>query len=111
MADGSIGLAKFLEELRGELKASMANAEKDPSLAFELTKLDVELQITTELATDGSGKVKFWVVELGAGAKGTDKSVHTIKLSLQPMVNGEKTNLRINTPETNRPGEQPKPRR
>ena len=78
--ESAIGLATFLEGLRSELKTSMDNAKRDRSLAFQLTKLDVELQVTAEMSADGSGKVKFWVVEVGAGAKGSNKSVQTIKL-------------------------------
>jgi hypothetical protein len=103
--DNGIGLATFLDGLRTELKNSIANASRDPALVFELTKLDVELQITAETSVDGSGKVKFWVVEAGGGAKLSDKSVQTIKMSLQPIVGGEKASLRINTPQIQRPKE------
>jgi hypothetical protein len=101
--DSAIGLATFLEGLRAELKTSMDNAKRDPALAFQLTKLDVELQVTAETSADGSGKVKFWVVEAGAGVKGSNKSVQTIKMSLQTMVDGRPVDPLIRTPEIERP--------
>jgi NTP-dependent ternary system trypsin peptidase co-occuring protein len=106
MAKGKpVALAAFLEGLRSELKLSMMNAAKDPTLAFELTKLDVELQVTAEASADGSGKVSFWVVEVGVGAKGAQTTVQTIKLSLQPIVAGVKTDIRVTTPTIARPPE------
>ena len=102
---GAVGLAAFLDELRSELKQSIANAEKEPALAFELTKLDVELQVTAETSADGSGKIRFWVVEVGGGAKGGQKTVQTIKMSLQPIVAGEKVNPRVSTGTIRRPKE------
>jgi len=100
-----VGLAAFLDGLRSELKHSIANAEKDPALSFELTKLDVELQVTAETSADGSGKIKFWVVEVGGGAKGGQKSVQTIKMSLQPIVAGATVNPRVKTRKITRPKE------
>jgi len=102
---GAVGLAEFLQGLRAELKTSMAHAENDPALTFQLTKLDVELQVTAEASADGQGKVKFWVVEVGAGVKGGQKTVQTIKLSLQPMVYGIPTSPNISTGPPARPRE------
>ena len=98
MAEGeAVGLAAFLEGLRQELKQSITNAERDPALAFELTKLDVELQVTAESSREGNGKIKFWVVEVGAGAKGGERTVQTIKMSLQPLIDGKPTNPHVST--------------
>jgi hypothetical protein len=96
--DEGVGLSKFLQELRKELQRSMEIAKQEPALAFEMTKLDVELQVTAERSVDGSGKVKFWVIEAGAGGKIGDKSVQTIKMSLQPIVHGAPTNVRVSSP-------------
>src|SRR6266850_106009 len=94
---GAVGLAEFLQGLRSELKTSMTNARNDPALTFQLTKLDVELQVTAESSVGGQGKVKFWVVEVGADAKGGQKTVQTIKLSLQPVLDGEPGSPLIST--------------
>jgi Trypsin-co-occurring domain 2 len=102
---GAVGLADFLQGLRAELRASMLNAKNEPGLTFQLTKLDVELQVAAETSADGQGKVKFWVVEVGAGVKGGEKTVQTIKLSLQPMADGKPSNLNISTGPTKRPEE------
>lgn len=99
---GPVGLADFLQGLRTELKTSMVRAKDDPSLTFQLSKLDVELQVTAEISGKGEGKVKFWVVEVGAGVEGGRKTVQTVKLSLQPMVDGIRTDLNVSTP-THRP--------
>jgi hypothetical protein len=100
-SDG-MGLAKFLQGLRTELLESMKNAKED--LAFKLTKLDVELQVTAEQSMDGSGKIKFWVIEAGAGGKIGASSVQTIKMSLQPILDGKPDeDLRIRSGLVNRP--------
>jgi len=100
-----VGLSQFLQELRKELQRSMEAAKQEPALSFEMTKLEVELQVTAERTTDGSGKVKFWVIEAGAGGKVGDKTVQTIKMALQPIVNGAATNPRVSSGTIKRPRE------
>jgi hypothetical protein len=104
-ASQPVGLAAFLDGLRHELTLSMANAKRDAALSFELTELQVELQVTAETAGDGSGKIKFWVVEAGGGAKSGNKTVQAIKMSLQPIMDGKSVNPRVTTNLVKRPSE------
>jgi Trypsin-co-occurring domain 2 len=93
-----IKLADFLTDFRGELSEAIERAQKS-RLQFQLSKIDLELQFTVEHATGGAGKVEFNVlgsgVSLGGDAKGTNKAVHTVKLSLTPLWEGKPFDPRI----------------
>jgi hypothetical protein len=87
-----IRLAEFLEQFRNELAQAVLSAQES-RLQFKASKIDLELQFTVETTAGGSGKIEFKVlgsgISLGAEGKGTDKAVHTVKLSLIPLWDGQ----------------------
>lgn len=74
-----IGLKEAIEMLRVELSESIA-AATDEKLRFEVGQITLEFQVEVERSVEGSGGVKFWVVELGA--KGSHGSTHTHKITI-----------------------------
>lgn len=86
-----IELAEVIGELRRELQQAMHAGEGEP-LRFELGPVELEATVAVERTGGGSGKVRFWVIELGGDAKATQASTQRIKLALQPRLtaSGEK---------------------
>lgn len=86
--DGAVELAKLIDQLRDELTAaSKAGAGKD--FQFEVGPVELELTVAVTKDAGGSGKVRFWVVELGADAKLSAATTQRIKLTLDPRRAGE----------------------
>jgi hypothetical protein len=87
-----IGLVDFLDSLRREIFDAMTRSPKE-RLQFQANKIDLELQISAEKSGGPDGKVEFKVLgsglSLGGGAKFGKKTVHTVKLSLTPMLDGK----------------------
>jgi hypothetical protein len=79
VAEDGIGLAEFLAQVKRELLQPEAEGET-PLLALE--QVEVEVRIT--MAKEASGKLKVYVVEAGAG--GHREDVHTVRLTLQPLL-------------------------
>ena len=79
-----VGLKEAVEALRKELSASIVAAANE-SLRFEVGQITMEFQIGVERTAEGSGGIKFWVVELGG--KGVYKSteVHKVTIPLKPV--------------------------
>ena len=80
-----IELADVISELRAELdRARLAAAGSE--LRFGLGP--VELEVTVGLDREGTagGKVRFWVVEVGAEGKIASTSTQRIKLTLTPSL-------------------------
>jgi hypothetical protein len=86
MAD--IELAELIENLRGELSKARQAGEGE-GLRFEVAKVELELTLVVSREGTGSGKVKFWVVEVGGEAKAASAATQRMKLDLTPRVAGE----------------------
>lgn len=85
MADlGRIGLQDAISALRTELIQSVLASKNEP-LRFEVGEITMEFQVEVERGLDGKGGIKFWVVELGAGAATKDKNVHKVVVPLKPV--------------------------
>jgi hypothetical protein len=86
-----IELAEVIGELRRELQQAMRAGQGEP-LRFELGPVELEATVAVEKGAGGSGKVRFWVIELGGDAKVSQASTQRIKLALQPRLtaSGEK---------------------
>jgi hypothetical protein len=82
-----IELAEVVRELRRELAAAM-EAGRDEELRFELGPIELEVSVGVERTGGASGKVRFWVVELGGDAASTRSSTQRVMLTLQPRVTG-----------------------
>jgi Trypsin-co-occurring domain 2 len=87
-----IGLAEFIHSLRAELAEAVDRAAGE-RLQLQATKLDLELQLTAEKSGGPNAKVEFKVLgfvggSLGGQAQLTSKTIHTVKLSLMPILDG-----------------------
>ncbi|MFJ4687117.1 trypco2 family protein [Streptomyces sp. NPDC088789] len=82
-----IELAEMVRELRRELGAAMADGVGE-AVRFELGPVEIEATVAVERAAEGSGKVRFWVVEAGGGGKDTRSRTQRITLTLQPVAVG-----------------------
>jgi Trypsin-co-occurring domain 2 len=80
-----IELSTLINDLRDELERSVVSAE-GRVLQFELESVDLEVEVMVELAGEGSGKVRFWVAEIGTQASVNHGSTQRVRLALKPSV-------------------------
>ncbi len=80
-----IELSTVIKDLREELEQSISDAQ-GKNLQFELGAIELEVSLALEKKAGGSGKVKFWVVDLGVDGSVHSNAVQRVKLSLQPTV-------------------------
>ncbi|WP_377272848.1 trypco2 family protein [Peterkaempfera sp. SMS 1(5)a] len=80
-----IELASVIMDLRAELDAAISAAEGE-ALQFELGTIELEATLGVQRTGGTGGKVRFWVVELGADGSLGQTSTHRIKLSLSPTL-------------------------
>jgi hypothetical protein len=91
-----IELAEVVRHLRGELYRAIEDGEKE-RLQFELGAIELELSVIVEQKDGIQGKVRFWVVDLGADLSDKYVSTQTLKLTLSPTleVDGRRTTPRV----------------
>lgn len=82
-----IELAEVISELRRELQEALT-AGADAPLRFELGPVELEATVTVERGTSGSGRVRFWVVELGGEGSVSHGATQRLKLVFQPTMAG-----------------------
>jgi hypothetical protein len=80
-----IGLVEAIATLRSELREAVAAAEGQDVL-FPVEAVNLEFQVAVTRDLHGDGKIKFWVLEVGAGASYKTDSVHKVSLNLGPPV-------------------------
>lgn len=89
-----IELAEMLAELRAQLLTAQGEgAGRD--LKFEVTEVELEVQIEATKKADGKGGVKFWVYSAEAGVGGSEGMTQRLKLKLRPTGAGGEAPLRI----------------
>ena len=87
MADGDtidVPLGEMIETLRQELQVAQARGAGQ-AIAFEIDKVELELQIVVSRKKTGDGKIAFWVLSGGAGLEHAGETTHQFKLSLSPV--------------------------
>ena len=92
-----IELANVVRNLRGELYQAIADGRNEP-LQFDLGPVELELSVSIEQADGVHGKVRFWVVDLGADMSDNNLAAQKIKLTLTPTIqlrDGRRVNARI----------------
>lgn len=82
-----IELAELIRRLRAELVEAMAVSEGEV-LRFALGSVDLELSVAVQREAHGSGKLRFWVAELGADAGQGRTDTQLIRLRLDPQLRG-----------------------
>ncbi|MFR9726776.1 trypco2 family protein [Streptomyces sp. MS19] len=80
-----IQLAELIAQLRRELADAVAAGDGEP-LRFELGSVEVEATVTVDREATADGRVRFWVVETGGGARAAHGETQRITLTLQPRL-------------------------
>jgi hypothetical protein len=86
-----IGLSEMIENLRKELEASLDMGRGRP-VAFEIDKVELELNVTVTRKRQGETGVAFWVVKAGGSLEAENERAHKFNLTLLPVsgVTGER---------------------
>jgi Trypsin-co-occurring domain 2 len=93
MAESSeVGLAAALEALREELESAW-QASQDRRIRFRTSEVTVTVETVARLDKDGSGKIRWWLVEAGGGVKSGRERTQTMVLTLTPLLYDETGNL------------------
>jgi hypothetical protein len=79
-----IGLREAIAALRAELSDSIT-ASAGEQLRFEVGEMELEFQVEVERVAEGSGGIRFWVVELGGKVSQASTVTHTVKIPLKPV--------------------------
>jgi hypothetical protein len=78
-----VELAELIGELRTELEKA-TEAAQDATLRFELGPVEVEVLVIVTREGGASGKIRFWIAEVGGDARLSESSTQRIKLNLVP---------------------------
>lgn len=83
-----VGLAAALEALRDELESAW-RASQGRNVRFRASEVTVTVETVARLDKDGSGKIRWWLVEAGAGVKSSSGRTQTLTLTLTPLLYDE----------------------
>ena len=82
---GFVDLSSALEALRGELEEAW-EASQERRVRFRVSNVTLTVQAVARRETDVGGKVRWWLVEAGAGGKAATETTQTLVLTLTPSV-------------------------
>lgn len=97
-----IGLVEAIATLRSELREAVA-AAKGQDVLFPVGTVDLEFQVAVTRDVHGDGKIKFWVMEVGAGTSYQTGSMHKVSLKLGTPVDQTGKPLDIGRRSTQKP--------
>jgi len=98
-----LGLSEAIENVREELRRAMiAGAGED--IQFPVGQVTLEFQVGMRKTADGTGKIKVWVLEAGAGAKVEHDDVQKVTVVLQPPIDAHGTPIKVASGSQVRPG-------
>ncbi len=97
-----IGLVETIEALRSELSAAVKKAQGQ-EIQFPIGSVQLEFQVGVTWDAETKGKVKFWVLELGASGKYANESVQKVTLNLEAPVNTEGNIVKVTEHSRQRP--------
>ncbi len=89
-----IPLVETIESLRTQLSEAAA-AGSAQEIQFPVDGVELEFHVGVTRSVDGSGGVRFWVVELGASASYGVESIHKVKVSLGAPVDATGQTVKI----------------
>ncbi|MBB5081508.1 trypco2 family protein [Nonomuraea endophytica] len=89
-----LGLAEAIAEIRRELMDAMAKGA-DADIQFPVGEVTLEFHVGVKKSGEGSGKVKVWVIEAGAGGKIEHDQVQTVTVVLQPPVDRDGKPIKV----------------
>lgn len=92
MADDELGLAAALEALRHELESAWQSGQGQ-NVRFRASEVTLTLETVARLDKEGSGKIRWYVVEAGGGLKSGKERTQTLTLTLTPLLYDEQGRL------------------
>jgi hypothetical protein len=84
----AVGLAAALEALRDELESAW-QASQEHRVRFRASEVTLTVETVARLDKDGSGKIRWWLVEAGAGVTSGRERTQTLVLTLTPLLYDE----------------------
>jgi hypothetical protein len=81
--EGFVGLSSALEVLRAELEAAW-EAGQGKRVRFRVSDLTVTMQVVARREREAGGKVRWYVLEGGGGAKSSGETTQSLMLTLTP---------------------------
>ena len=83
-----VGLASALEALREELESAW-DAGQGRRVRFRASEVTLTVETVARRDRDGSGKIRWWLVEAGAAVKSGQERTQTLTLTLTPLMYDE----------------------
>ncbi len=94
-----IGLEDAIRAVRAELTRAM-QAGTGEKIRFRVNAVSLDFQVVVTKSAEANGKIRFWVVDLGAGGKLESAQTHTVHVDLEPVTDaGEAVEVRDSEPE------------
>jgi Trypsin-co-occurring domain 2 len=101
---GFMGLSSALDGLREELESAWEKGA-GRTVRFRVSGVTLTLEAVARREVKGNGKIRWWLVEAGAGVSAGKESTQTLVLTLTPGLYDAQGNPRP----LDVAGEQPKP--
>ena len=97
-------LAETIHALKDELTAAMLTSGiQDEAILFPVGKIELEFNVVVTRSTDPSIKMKFWVIEGGAGTQFKREELHRVTITLDPPVDEHGRPVLVNRAYTHKP--------
>lgn len=85
--DTLIDLVDVIRDLREQIaQAQVASAGDE--LQFEVGPIEIEMSVAVTAEVSGQAKVRFYVLEMGAGGKESEVATQRMKITLTPRTKG-----------------------
>lgn len=92
-SSGFMELSTALEGLREELEAVWQQSA-DKELRFRVNNVTLTLEAVARREAEGSGKIRWWLIEAGGGVTAGKETTQTLVLTLTPGLYDEQGNLK-----------------
>ncbi len=81
MAEQGISLADLIDAVRSELETAAVRA-RNGQLQFEVTDVQLEVEVATTGSRETEGGLRIWVLTIGAKGSKSDAATHKVTLNL-----------------------------
>jgi hypothetical protein len=92
-SSGYLGLSTALEGLREELETAWEQGASK-ALRFRVSNVTLTLEVVARRESEGSGKIRWWLVEAGGGVTAGKEMTQTLVLTLTPGLHDAQGNLK-----------------
>lgn len=87
-SSGLMGLSTALEGLREELETAWERST-DKAVRFRVSNVALTLEAVVRRESEGSGKIRWWLIEAGGGVTTGNETIQTLVLTLTPGIYDE----------------------